>query len=139
MVRRVATTVRLPALAQSREHLPALVAALLAELPAPESATRFSPAVWQRFASWHWPGDVAELRTTVVALARRAAGGTVEVDDLPDELRGPRRSPGLLESAERAAVASALRAAGGNRSAAAQALGIGRTTLYRKMREFGLT
>jgi transcriptional regulator with AAA-type ATPase domain len=137
-VRRVATTVRLPALAQCREHLPALVQALLAELPAPASATRFSSAVWERFSSWHWPGDVAELRTTVVALARRAAGGTVGPDDLPDELRAPRRTPGLMESAERAAVAEALRAAGGNRSRAAKALGIGRNTLYRKMREFGL-
>jgi hypothetical protein len=137
-VRQVATTVRLPALAQSREHLPALVRALLAELPDPGPATRFSPAAWERLAAWHWPGNVAELRTTVVALARRADGGTVEADDLPAELRGPRRSPGLLESAEREAVAAALRAAGGNRSRAAQALGIGRNTLYRKMREFGI-
>ena len=42
-----------------------------------------------------------------------------------------------MESAEREAVTAALRAAGGNRSRAAQALGIGRNTLYRKMREFG--
>jgi sigma-54 dependent transcriptional regulator, acetoin dehydrogenase operon transcriptional activator AcoR len=35
-------------------------------------------------------------------------------------------------------VAAALRAAGGNRSRAARALGIGRNTLYRKMREFGI-
>ncbi|MCO1655620.1 sigma-54-dependent Fis family transcriptional regulator [Pseudonocardia humida] len=139
MVRQVATTVGLPALAQHREQLPGLVRAVLAELPAPESATRFAPAVWERFSTWHWPGNLAELRTTVVALARRAAGGTVRVDDLPDELRTSRRSPGLLESAERAAVAEALRAAGGNRSRAAQALGIGRNTLYRKMREFGIS
>ncbi len=138
LVRGVATTVRLPGLAQSREHLPALVHAMLAELPGPESATRLSPAVWDLLMSWHWPGNLAELRNTVVLLARRAAGGTVETDDLPDELRTSRRTVGLLESAEREAVAEALRAAGGNRSRAAQALGIGRNTLYRKMREFGI-
>ncbi|WP_308257913.1 sigma-54-dependent Fis family transcriptional regulator [Pseudonocardia lacus] len=139
MVRQVATTVRLPALAQCREHLPALVRALLAELPTPASATRFSSPTWERFTAWHWPGNVAELRTTVVALARRAGGGVVEPDDLPEELRAaPRRPLGLMESAEREAVAEALRAAGGNRSRAAQALGIGRNTLYRKMREFGI-
>jgi transcriptional regulator of acetoin/glycerol metabolism len=44
-----------------------------------------------------------------------------------------------MESAERGVVAEALRAAGGNRSRAAQALGIGRNTLYRKMREFGIS
>ena len=89
--------------------------------------------------AWHWPGNLAELDHTVVLLARRARGGTVEIDDLPDELRAPRRALGMLESAERMAVAEALTAAGGNRSRAARALGIGRNTLYRKMREFGPT
>lgn len=74
----------------------------------------------------------------MVLLARRVEGGTVAVDDLPDELRSPRRSRGTMESAEREAVVEALRGADGNRSRAAHALGIGRTTLYRKMREFGL-
>ncbi len=45
----------------------------------------------------------------------------------------------MLESAERETVADALRAAGGNRARAARALGIGRNTLYRTMREFGIT
>ena len=139
LVRRVATTVTLPGLAQSREHLPALVRAMLATLPEPESATRFSPEVWDRLVSWHWPGNLAELRNTVVLLARRSRGGTVEVDDLPAELRGSSRTAGLLESAERTAIGEALRAANGNRSRAAQALGIGRNTLYRKMREFGIS
>jgi transcriptional regulator of acetoin/glycerol metabolism len=139
LVRQVATTVRLPALAQHREHLPALVRAVLAELPAPASSTRFSAAAWERLMAWHWPGDVAELRTTTIALARRAAGATVDLDDLPDELLVPRRPLAMLESAEREAVVEALRAAEGNRSRAASALGIGRNTLYRKMRQFGIT
>ena len=139
MVRRVATTVRLPALAQCREHLHPLVREMLAERPGPESTTSFTAQVWDRLMAWHWPGNVAELHNTVAQLARRADGGTVEIDDLPDELRSPRRVLGMLESAEREAVAEALRAADGNRSHAAQALGIGRNTLYRKMREFGIT
>ncbi|MEV6644378.1 helix-turn-helix domain-containing protein [Amycolatopsis sp. NPDC051371] len=138
LVRQVATTVRLPELARSRSHLPTLIRAVLAELPGPASATRLSPPVWDLLLSWHWPGNIAELRNTVAQLARRVDGGTVEVEDLPGELRTPRRSLSLLESAERKAVADALRAAGGNRSRAAQELGIGRNTLYRKMREFGL-
>ena len=44
-----------------------------------------------------------------------------------------------MESAERDAVAEALRAADGHRTRAAATLGIGRNTLYRKMREFGLS
>jgi hypothetical protein len=139
LVRRLATTVRLPALGHSREHLPALVRAVVAELGPPWSRTRFSPAVWDRLLAWHWPGDLAELHTTVAGLARRAGGGLVEQDDLPEELRGSRRALPLMESAERDAVAEALRAAHGNRTHAAAALGIGRNTLYRKMREFGIT
>jgi transcriptional regulator of acetoin/glycerol metabolism len=139
MVRRVATTVRLPGLAQCREHLHPLVQGMLAERPGPESTTTFAPEVWDRLMAWHWPGNLAELHNTVTQLARRAQGGIVEIDDLPDELRTPRRVLGKLESAERDAVAEALRAAGGNRSHAASALGIGRNTLYRKMREFGIT
>lgn len=139
MVRRLATTVRLPGLAQIREHLPALVQEMLAELPGPESGTRFAPPVWERLMDWHWPGNLAELQHTVLLLARRAEGGLVELDDLPDGLTAPRRAVGMLESAEREAVAEALRAAGGNRSHAARALGVGRNTLYRKMREFGIT
>jgi transcriptional regulator of acetoin/glycerol metabolism len=69
---------------------------------------------------------------------RRAAAQPAEIADPPDEPRGSRHSPGLMAAAERAAVAEALRAAGGNRSRAARALGIGRNTLYRKMREFGI-
>jgi transcriptional regulator of acetoin/glycerol metabolism len=139
LVRQVATTVRLPTLTQSREHLPALVRAMLAELPAPRSRTRIAPVAWDRLTAWHWPGNLAELRNTVHLLARRADGATVDEDDLPDELRVAHRASGLMESAERKAVAEALRAAGGNRSRAAAALGIGRNTLYRKMREFGIT
>jgi hypothetical protein len=139
LIGQVATTVRLPELAHIRAHLSSLVGVMLAELAEPESATRFAPAVWQLLLSWHWPGNLAELRNTVVLLARRAGGGTVEAGDLPEKLRTARRSVGLMESAQRQAVAAALRAAGGNRSRAAQALGLGRNTLYRKMREFGIT
>lgn len=138
VVRRVATTVRLPSLEQRRDEIPVLVRAVLAALPEPESATTLSAAAWDRLAGWRWPGNLAELDATVRMLARRAAGGIVDVDDLPDELRATRPSSGLMESAERDAVAEALRSAGGNRSRAATTLGVGRNTLYRKMREFGL-
>ncbi len=65
LVRQVATTVRLPALHQSREYLPAVVRAILAELPEPRSRTRISPAAWERLTAYHWPGNLAELRNTL--------------------------------------------------------------------------
>jgi len=48
-------------------------------------------------------GNLAELHHTVVLLARCAKGGIVELDNLPEELRTPRRALGMLESAEREA------------------------------------
>ncbi|MCD2191896.1 hypothetical protein LQ327_00640 [Actinomycetospora endophytica] len=54
---------------------------MLADLPAPESATRFATAAWDVLMAWHWPGNLAELHTTVVAVARRARGGIVDADD----------------------------------------------------------
>lgn len=135
----VATTVRLPALAAGREHLPTLVETLLAELPPPASGSRLSGAALDRLRAWHWPGDLAELRAVVTAAARRADGGTAGEADLPDRLRTAGRELGLLEAAERDAVVDALRAAGGNRTRAARTLGIGRNTLYRKLREFGVS
>lgn len=138
VIRRVATTVRLPALAHRLDHLPALVRTVLDELPSPQSETRFSSSAWGRLMDWRWPGNLAELRNTVILLARRADGETVDAHDLPDELCTP-RTLNRMEAAERAAVADALRVADGNRSEAARLLGIGRNTLYRKMREFGIT
>lgn len=116
MVRRVVTTVRLPGLAQSREHLPSLVRDVLVEQPEPESKTRLAPPVWDRLMSWHWPGNLAELHHTVVLLARRANGGIVELDNLSEEFRTPRRALGMLESAEREAGAAAASPSAGRGS-----------------------
>ncbi|WP_224388264.1 sigma-54-dependent Fis family transcriptional regulator [Pseudonocardia sp. ICBG1293] len=135
----VATVVRLPALAAGREHLPALVEAVLAGLPGPASGSRPTAAALDRLLAWHWPGDIAELHTVLGAAARRAAGGPIGPTDLPDRLRAARRGLALMEAAERDAVVEALRGAGGNRTRAARALGIGRNTLYRKLREFGIS
>lgn len=61
----------------------------------------------------------------------------------PDSADQPRPSPALsgrsLEEAEERLIADALKAAGGNKTVAAQALGINRSTLYRKMTKYGLS
>lgn len=88
---------------------------------------------------WSWPGNVAELHSLVARLC--AVVGTerpVTSADLPEEMRRVHRAFTGLEQAERTAIRTALRAHAGNRSRAAEALGIGRTTLYRKLRHYGL-
>lgn len=132
---RFAPVAAVPALRDTRERIPGLVAGLLAAQP-PESRVTLSPAAVQAFLRWDWPGNVAELRLLLDALAASHAGGIVRLDDLPPPLRSRVRALSGIESAECDAIVSALRRAGGNRSAAARELGIGRTTLYRKLRAY---
>lgn len=86
-----------------------------------------------------WPGNVTELAHLVRALAElRRSTGPVRSTELPDPVReGPAPRPLTpMERAERAAILEALRLNGGNKTRTAAALGIGRATLYRKLRGY---
>ncbi|MEZ7236531.1 helix-turn-helix domain-containing protein [Rhodococcus sp. GXMU-t2271] len=127
--------VRVPSLAELRGELPAVVREVAAERYPGAPAPRFSPAALQCLLAWPWPGNVAELTRLLTDLPQVARGGLIQTQDLPATMRQTRRpSLSRYEQAEREAIEGALREAGGNRSRAAEILGIGRTTLYRKMR-----
>lgn len=136
LVDQLATTVRLPTLAEMPEQLPSLVTRILASMPDAPRGTTFSSEALQLLMRWSWPGNIAELRRTVEFLAHRMPGKTVGAGDLPTRMQqaAPHRRLTMMETAERDSIITALRQSGGNRSQAASALGIGRTTLYRKMR-----
>ncbi len=89
--------------------------------------------------SYHWPGNVRELRNVVEYAYAVGLGQTLTIDELPPELRGeppPRRSaPTTAHELERERLLEALRVAGGRKGEAADALGISRSTLWRKLRE----
>ncbi|MGY3567766.1 sigma-54-dependent Fis family transcriptional regulator [Sinomonas sp. RB5] len=133
----VAPISTIPALRRTRDRIPALVRAIVDEWPE-EDRVAVPPAVMQALVGWDWPGNVAELRTTLQLLIAQRGGRVLRLEDLPEHLRRRARSLSAIEALEYDAIVDALRRAGGNRSAAAAALGIGRTTLYRKMRSFGL-
>ena len=138
LVAQVCTIVRLPSLREMHAQVPRLANDILRELPPPR-ATGFSSEALQLLMRWSWPGNISELRHTVEQVARRAAGRTVRPGDLPVHMQqvSP-RAYGMIESAERELIVTALRRADGNRTKAAQALGIGRTTLYRKLQAYGI-
>lgn len=140
LVDQIATTVRLPSLAEMPEHLPDLVTRLLAATPGTERETTFSSEALQLLMRWSWPGNIAELRRTVEFLAHRMPGTAIDAGDLPTRMQrtASQRRLTTMETAERDSIIDALRRSGGNRSQAASALGIGRTTLYRKMRTYRL-
>ncbi|HZT28731.1 MAG TPA: sigma 54-interacting transcriptional regulator [Bryobacteraceae bacterium] len=153
-------TIRLPRLADRPDDIP-----LLADhfLRAHDPALRLTPAVREALLSYHWPGNVRELQNCIermVALRSStllqaadlpsalhyhlAAQTPTEVPasspasdhDLPDFCRRPPSSFPLLKETEKHAIMEALERTGGDRARAAQLLGIGRTTLYRKLKEY---
>ncbi|WP_449350294.1 sigma-54-dependent Fis family transcriptional regulator [Streptomyces shaanxiensis] len=134
-----ARSVTLPPLRERTEDIRELLAAL-----APRPAPGRPPLTWTldalRALEQHpWPGNVTELAHVVQALAEhRRASGPIRRAELPDSLReGPAVRPlSPMEHAERATILETLHRHGGNKSRAAAALGIGRATLYRKLREY---
>ncbi|HUQ03825.1 MAG TPA: sigma 54-interacting transcriptional regulator [Kofleriaceae bacterium] len=104
----------------------------------PPTLSPEAQALWDRHP---WPGNVRELKNAVERLLVLHDGGVVDVDDLPPELRAHagRPAPGSLGDAvaalERDRIASAMAVSGGNKAAAARALGISRPTLDKKLRE----
>lgn len=129
----------IPALSTTPERIPGLVKQVLDRID-PSGRHTMSPAALQSFVQWSWPGNMTELVGTLTALIKQVPSSVVERKHLPLHLQQapPRRHLTLLESAEREAIIKALDAASGNKSEAAELLGMGRTTLYRRLRQLGL-
>jgi transcriptional regulator of acetoin/glycerol metabolism len=131
--------VTLPPLRERAEDVRELLPALT-----PRPAPGQPPLTWtldalRALELYPWPGNVTELAHVVRALAEhRRVTGPVRRAELPDTVReGPAARPlSPMEHAERAAILEALRRHGGNKARTAAALGIGRATLYRKLREY---
>jgi hypothetical protein len=121
------------------ERIPGLVKQALDRVD-PGGRHTMSPAALQSFVQWNWPGNMTELVETLTALIKQVPSSVIERKHLPLHLQQapPRRHLTLLESAEREAIIKALDAASGNKSEAAELLGMGRTTLYRRLRQLGL-
>src|SRR5690606_21561693 len=133
------TSATVPPLRARTGDLPALARALLAEL-APRRDVRLSRAALRLLGRYDWPGNVAQLRDALASALRRRPVGCIGPADLPEFCQSaPRTALRPVDRAERDAIVSALRTAGGNRVAAAAALGLARSTLYRKIRQYGIT
>ena len=94
-----------------------------------------------------WPGNVRELRNLIESLTLMSTERSVRLDDLPEEFGGdvsvdlgePEGAALCsLEETERHAIEQAIDAGDGNLSLVAKTLGISRSTLYRKMKQYGL-
>lgn len=131
-------SVTVPPLRHRTTDLPELVRALLAEL-APHREVRLSAEATRVLARHRWPGNVRELREVLAAALATRPVGAIEAADLPARCQStPRSTLRPVDEVERDAIVAALREALGNRKAAASALGIARSTLYRKLRQYGI-
>jgi DNA-binding NtrC family response regulator len=104
-------------------------------------ATGCSPLAMRLLQRHPWPGNVRELSAAVASALIRAGGGRIEAHQLPPEIRtapAGQRYQAVAEDGERAAILEALERTNGALAQAAQRLGMGRTTLWRKMKAYGI-
>ena len=130
----------LPPLSARRGDIPLLTTELLAKITAATGRVVRGPdARANRALLQHdWPGNVRELENALEFAVLHCTGDVITADDLPPEMTGSPVAPvDALDGAgvqdEATQIRMALAETGGNRAAAARALGISRATLYRKL------
>jgi transcriptional regulator of acetoin/glycerol metabolism len=127
-----------PPLRHRTEDLAVLVPRVLAKL-SPSRERHLTPAAMRVIVRYSWPRNIQQLEEALRAALTKRPVGDIQPDDLPGYCHNSgRRQLSGLESIERDAIVKALHDAGGNRVQAAQALGIARSSLYRKLRSFGI-
>jgi transcriptional regulator of acetoin/glycerol metabolism len=132
-------SVTLPPLRHRTADLPAMARSILQDL-APHRELRLSPDASRVLVRYRWPGNIRELRDVLASAVARRPVGVIEAEDLPAYCQStPRSTLRLVEQIERDAIVDALRQVHGNRKAASTALGLARSTLYRKIRHYGIT
>jgi DNA-binding NtrC family response regulator len=135
--------IHLPALRERREDIPALAAHFLARYAQRYrvQVRGFAPAAMQTMMQYAWPGNVRELEHTLERAVLMAQGEDVQVSDLGLNLQRP-QGQNLeelsIEEVESILVRKALQRFHGNVSQAAEALGLSRGALYRRMERYGL-
>ncbi|TXL80409.1 sigma-54-dependent Fis family transcriptional regulator [Vineibacter terrae] len=132
-----------PPLRERAHDIPGLAAHLLREVAAGAPMLRIAPEVMDTFRRYRWPGNVRELRNALERMALLSSDGVLRAEHLPAALRdGAGSSPGAtatIRDAEWQVIEVTLKREGGNISRAARALGVARTTLYRRLRDQATT
>jgi two-component system response regulator HydG len=149
---------RLPPLRDRREDLPLLAAHFLDQISR-ERGRKFtlSDEALRTMMRHDWPGNVRELENSIERACTMTSGPVIQLGDLPTQLQQKgieeRRATAMLSEGaepggtfqvktlaemEREAILGAIRTLNGDKLQAAKLLGIGKTTLYRKLKEYGI-
>jgi two-component system response regulator HydG len=148
-------TIRLPRLAERAQDIPLLIEHFIQLHSARhhKKIRTITTAARRRLMSYSWPGNVRELKNVIESMVVVDYDEVLDLDDLPPELAGNDGLAPPLASADGLAslvgrplselegllIGETLKATGGNREEAAAMLGIGERTLYRKIKEYGLS
>ncbi|MGD0425789.1 MAG: sigma-54 dependent transcriptional regulator [Candidatus Acidiferrales bacterium] len=136
--------IKIPPLRERKTDIPILVNSFLEKFSEANGKMRtISEDAIARMMAYDWPGNVRELENAIERAIALGSGPILHAGDLPTNLqygtgdRLPQNDEMLpLDELERRAILRALREAGGDKLAAARMLGIGKTTLYRKLKQY---
>jgi DNA-binding NtrC family response regulator len=139
--------IRVPSLRDRRADIPLLIGSFLEDACARAGQKKvLSTGALDALLRHAWPGNVRELRNTIERLVVSSRGSLIEAFDLPETVLAVRPSPQeqpfsdlpTLDDLERRYLLHVLDAADGNRTRAAEILGVDRRTLYRMAERFGI-
>ena len=138
--------VKLPPLRERKTDIPLLVASFLEKYAPPEGPVpEISEEAMRTFMAYDWPGNVRELENAVARAVAHTSSPVIHVGDLPSSLHYPPVEKAAvkdeilpLEELERRAIVRTLRETNGDKGIAAKLLGIGKTTLYRKLKQYNV-
>jgi DNA-binding NtrC family response regulator len=139
--------IRVPPLRERRADIPLLIGSFLEDACGRAAKKKvLSAEALEALMRHAWPGNVRELRNTIERLVVSSRGAVIEAFDLPDTVLTVRPRPEepsfanltTLEDLERRYLLHVLDATNGNRTRAAEILGIDRRTLYRMAERFGI-
>lgn len=141
--------ITLPPLGERREDIPLLAIHFLEHFKqrSNKSISGITEKALARLRRYDWPGNVRELENAIERAVIIAQGRLITVDDLPDAVRGAESEDDArktvevevgtaLEEIEKRVIIETLAYTRGDKSRAAQILGIGRKTLYRKLQQY---
>jgi len=136
--------IHIPPLRERKQDIPLLIEHFLGLLGEGKSPCRVSKTVMECLMAYEWPGNTRELRNVIERGIILAENGIISLNALPRELLDENREHPIdtpfipLAELEKRHITRVLEYFDGNRSQAADLLGIGRKTLYRKLKEYDL-
>ena len=123
--------IKLPPLRERKTDIPFLVASFLEKYAhTDEPPFAISEDAMRLLMAYDWPGNVRELENAIARAVAVSSGPLIHVAELPSSLHYP-----TVEELERRAILRTLRETNNDKVAASRILGIGKTTLYRKLKQ----